>query len=248
MQVLKVEAEGLTTSFRYPHFIQGVQPTYEMPPPATLYGHICSALGEWFDPAGVEFAVHFTYAARFSEVEHTHILRPSTGRLAGTKIPKVLEGEVNPFVRQVLFRPRLVLYLNRPQWAGAFRSPRYPVVLGRSQDLFFYRSVEIVTLERAENAYLEHTLVPYDFVRYTARGVVVLMPRFLEYEKNRFPAFCRYVVLHRRVHARDFVRYEKEPAPLFWVDPASPEIDGDRLGLIFHRWVGDYEGSSLSVS
>lgn len=58
MQVLKVVVEGLTTSFRYPHFVQGVQPTFEMPPPATIYGHICSALGEWVDPKGVTFAYH----------------------------------------------------------------------------------------------------------------------------------------------------------------------------------------------
>jgi CRISPR-associated protein Cas5t len=248
MQVLKVVAEGLTASFRYPHFMQGVQPTYEMPPPATLYGHICSALGEWFNPAGVEFAVHFTYAARFTEVEHTHVLRPATGKLGKTKIPKVLEGEVNPFMRDILFRPRLVLYLNRPEWAGAFRSPRYSVVLGRSQDLFFYRSVEVIELKKSERAYLEHTLLPYSFIRYTARGVTVMMPRLLDYARNRFPDFGRYIVLHRRIHTRDFLRYEKEPVPSFWVDPATPDSGGDCLGLVFHRWVGNDGEETLLLS
>jgi len=64
MEALKVTAEGLTTSFRYPHFVQGVQPTYEMPPPATVYGLVCGVLGEWFDPRGVRFALHFTFAGR----------------------------------------------------------------------------------------------------------------------------------------------------------------------------------------
>ncbi|MBC7105385.1 MAG: CRISPR-associated protein Cas5 [Firmicutes bacterium] len=248
MEALKVVAEGLTTSFRYPHFMQGVQPTYDMPPPATLYGHICSVLGEWFDPAPVRFAVHFTFQGRFEEVEHTHVLRPATGRLPGMNVPKALEGEVNPFRRTILFRPRLVLYLNRPEWAAAFRSPRYPVALGRSQDLFTYRSVEVVRLQLADHAYLEHTLAPYDLVRYTAQGIVVLMPRFLDYANNRYPSFGRYVVLHRRVHTGEFLRYQGEPAPAFWVDPTSPEIRGDRLGLIFHRWVGEDERLGLQVS
>lgn len=52
MQVLKIVLEGVTTSFRYPHFMLGVQPSFPPPPPATIYGHVCSALGEWVAPEG----------------------------------------------------------------------------------------------------------------------------------------------------------------------------------------------------
>jgi len=247
MRVLKVVAEGLTTSFRYPHFMQEVQPTYEMPPPATLYGHICSALGEWFDPEGVQFAIHFTFQTQFEDLEHTHLLAPKGGRLKGTSLPKVLEGRVLPFHRGLLFRPRLVLYLNRPEWAEAFRHPRYPVVLGRSQDLFTYTSIEVVDLEQATSAYFEHTLAPYSFARRTTRGVVVLMPRFLDYRHNRHPTFGRYVVLRRRVHSREFLRFAGEPEMCFWIDPTAPEVNGDRLGLAFHTWVGD-DDSTLRLA
>jgi len=247
MRVLKIVAEGLVTSFRYPHFMQGVQPTYEMPPPATLYGHICSAVGEWFDPIGVEFAVHFTFQSRFEDIEHTHILTPGRGRLKGTSLPKALEGQVNPFQRGLLFRPRLVLYLNRPEWADAFRHPRYPVILGRSQDLFTYITVEIADLEPATSAYFEHTLAPYSFARRTAQGIVVLMPRFLDYRRNRCPTFGRYVVLNRRVHSRNFLRFAGETEEQFWTDPTAPEISGDPLGLTFHTWVGD-DDSTLRLA
>ncbi|MBE0448849.1 MAG: CRISPR-associated protein Cas5 [Actinobacteria bacterium] len=241
MEALKVVAEGLTTSFRYPHFMQGIQPTFEMPPPATVYGHISSVLGEWFDPTGVRFAVHFSFEARFEDIEHTHVLTSATGKLKGTDVPKVLEGAVNPFTRALLFKPRLVLYLNRPEWAEAFRSPRYPVILGRSQDLFTYTEVDVVNLYQSDHAYFEHTLAPYSFALKTARGVVVLMPRFLDYENRRFPAFSQFVVLHRRVHSHEFLRYEGEPSLPFWVDPVSAEINGDKLGLIFHSWIEDDE-------
>jgi len=36
MPVLRIEAEGLTTSFRYPHCLAIRQPTFLMPPPATI--------------------------------------------------------------------------------------------------------------------------------------------------------------------------------------------------------------------
>lgn len=242
MQVLKVVAEGLTTSFRYPHFMQGVQPTFEMPPPATIYGHICSALGEWVSPEGLEFAYHFTHAGQFDDVEHVHVLAAKGGNLPGTKTAKVLEGAVNPFKRALLFQPRLTLYLNRPEWLAAFRSPRYPVALGRSQDLFTYTSVGVVELEQAEGAYFEHTLAPYRMALQAARGYVVLMPRFLEYQTGRTPFFARYLVLTRRTYSPDLWRVEGLPNDTaYWIDPASPTDRGMRRGLLFHTFVGEYD-------
>ncbi|MFZ5436924.1 MAG: CRISPR-associated protein Cas5 [Bacillota bacterium] len=240
MKVLKVVAEGTVTSFRYPHFMIAVQPTYEVPPPATLYGHICSSLGEWFDPVGVKFAIHFTYEAKFEDVEHTHIVEASTGTLEGTTYPKTQWGNINPYIRELLFRPKMVLYLNKPEWADAFRCPKYPVVLGRSQDLFSYRKVEIVNLIRGTNAYFEHTLAPYELVRHTSRGVALLMPRYLRYEEGRFPEFERYVMLCTRVHFNDMLQIPGSQLD-FWLDPSARIVNGDCLGLFFHGWISDGE-------
>ncbi len=242
MHVLKVVAEGLTTSFRYPHFMQGIHPTFEMPPPATIYGHICSTLGEWIKPDGIEFAYHFTHLGKFDDVENIHVVVSSSGNLPGTKHPKALEGIINPFKRTILFQPRLILYLNKPEWEEAFRSPSYTVVLGRSQDLFTYISVEIVKLTRAHHAYFEHTLIPYKMGFQTGRGYALLMPRFLEYAQSRSAIFARYVVLKQRIHTSEFLHFpgvadESE----FWIDPTSLEDDGDYLGLAFHTFVGEYD-------
>ena len=242
MRVLKVTAEGLTTSFRYPHFIQQVQPTFPMPPPSTIYGHIASALGDWFDPVGVRFAYHFTYATKKKELEHTIILAESSGKLKGTKIPKVLEGRVNPFDREVLFLPRLTLYVNQPEWLPYFHSPQYAVVLGRSQDLFTYTSVEIVELEQAEHAYFEHTLLPYSSNRHTSRGYAVLMPRYVDYFVKRRPFFARYFVVQERIHNYQFPWFGNKPQEQYWVDPTTPEIKGDQLGLQFLGFVGEEDG------
>jgi CRISPR-associated protein Cas5t len=235
MQVLKVVAEGLTTSFRYPHFMQQIHPTYEMPPPATIYGHICSALGEWFDPVGVEFAYHFTYDAQVTDLEHIIVLSPSTGKLPGSTIPKVLEGKVNPFERAILFRPTLTLYLNRPEWIDAFRSPRYAVVLGRSQDLFSYTKIEVVTLQQRDRAYFQHTLAPHEMALQFGRGITVLMPQFVDYQNNRAPTFNRYVTLRERVQLPDeeLLQFSGFSYGPYWIDPTTPEVKGAYLGLPF---------------
>lgn len=236
MKVLKVIAEGLTTSFRYPHFMQQIHPSFQMPPPATIYGHICSALGEWFDPTGVRFAYHFTHQGHVEDIEYIIVLYPSSGYLKGTKISKVLEGNINPFERELLFKPKLTLYINRPEWESAFRSPKYVVSLGRSQDLFTYTQIEVIELRKSDKAYFEHTLLPYEMGIKIARGVSVLMPRFLDYANKRRPSFNQYIVLNERVFSDDFVDQSYTP---YWVDITMPKIKENYLGLVFHDFLGD---------
>ncbi|MBN1920034.1 MAG: CRISPR-associated protein Cas5 [Anaerolineae bacterium] len=247
MRVLKVVAEGLTTSFRYPHFMQQIHPSYQMPPPATIYGHIASALGEWFEPAGVQFAYHFTAQGSVQDMEHIIVLSAATGKLPDTEIPKVLEGNVNPFRRELLFQPRLTLYLNRPEWENAFRHPRYAVVLGRSQDLFTYTRTEVVDLQPAAQAYFEHTLLPHSMATQVRRGVTVLMPRYLDYARKRAPVFSRYLVLQERVHSADFITFDQPSVQEYWTDPQAPIHNGAALGLAFHSFVGD-DGEALTLA
>lgn len=241
MHVLRVVAEGMTTSFRYPHFMQQIHPTYEMPPPATIYGHICSALGEWFDPTGVAFAYHFTFDASVTDLEHIIVLSPATGKLPRTGEPKVLEGNVTPFNRDLLFRPRLTLYINRPDWLPAFRSPRFAVVLGRSQDLFTYRQVDVIELVQRERAYFEHTIAPHEMALQFGRGVTLLMPQYVDYEQKRRPRFKQYVMLRERVllPSEEILQFSSISYGPYWVDPTTPAIDGVHLGLIFHRFLED---------
>jgi CRISPR-associated protein Cas5t len=249
MQVLKVVAEGLTTSFRRPHFMWGIQPTFRMPPPATIYGHICSALGEVVPPEGIAFAYHFTARAAFSDVEHTIIVTASDTKrkIKGTDYPEALQGSVQPFKRELLFQPRLILYINRPDWLDAFRHPHYAVVLGRSQDLFTYTSLQVIELQQAERAYFEHTLLPYGMAVQVGEGFTELLPRYLDYENKRTPTSARYLLLENRVLSDSFWFAEMGGSKMFWVDPTSQQYEGAHLGLAFHTFVGDqYESFSLA--
>ncbi|OAN42901.1 type I-B CRISPR-associated protein Cas5 [Chloroflexus islandicus] len=236
MQVLKIVLEGVTTSFRYPHFMLGVQPSFPLPPPATIYGHVCSALGEWVEPEGLAFAYHFTVAGEGHDLEHIHVLSAASGKLPGGE-RKVLEGNVNPFKRHILLFPRLVLYLNRPDWIDAFRSPRYPVVLGRSQDLAAYTQIEVIELQPAAQVYFEHTLLPFALAAQAPAGVVTLMPRWINYRDRRRPTFARYLMLAERVTSAQMLRFGDQQ-PVYWSDPTAPRVDGLPLGLWFHSFVG----------
>ncbi len=227
MQVVKVVMRGTVTSFRYPHFLQGVQPTYEMPPPSTLYGHLCSAAGYEVSPEGIEFAIHFTYAAKQRDVEHTY-----------TSVPYI---QANPFQRELLFFPRLTLYLTPVSYLEAFLAPRYPVVLGRSQDLMTYESVKLVTLYRAERAYFEHTLISFSDAIHFQRTIAVTMARYIQ-PQTRQPEWGQYAIVKDRSpypppDAPDGASY-----PAVWVDtdqddPATrTPYEGRYRGLMFQRF------------
>jgi CRISPR-associated protein Cas5t len=256
VQVVRVEMEGITTSFRYPHFMWGRHPTFEMPPPATIYGHICSAVGEWVDPAGVSFGYTFTHEGKGEDLEHVHAVSAGTGKSLREKgrgvvfaEPVNTQGNVNPLTREFLFRPRMTLYVSPTEYTEFFKSPYYSTILGRSQDLMSYRSVKAIELERASQAYYEHTILPWEMQVRTRRGITILMPRYVDYSRGREPAFERYVLLQSRVvlrptdesqedlmeEERPVIRYEGESME-HWVDPDSPEHKGAKRGVWMHRF------------
>lgn len=240
MKVLKVTAQGLTTSFRMPHFVFGLQPTFEMPPPSTIFGLICSSLGDIVDPMGLAFAYHFSYQSRFEDLEYVHLIGPAKGKFGAEKHQKVMEGKANIFRREILFNPKLVLYINHPEWKKDFEQPHYTVALGRSQDLFTYLSVEEIELVRSPHAYFEHTLIPYKRATQVGQGVVHLLPRYIDYTQDRKVTNQRYLLLHQRVHSGSFWTVdEKEES--FWVDPTMLPVKGSHLGLFFHTFVGEQD-------
>jgi len=108
-------------------------------------------------------------------------------------------------------------------------------VLGRSQDLFTYTSVEIIELEQAERAYFEHTLLPHDMALQIGRGVTVTMPRFLDYQRNRAPSWERYVIHKERVLLPDDapVRFSHIDYGPYWIDPSTQVVKGAHRGLQF---------------
>lgn len=221
LDVVKVVMKGPITSFRYPHFVQGVQPTYEMPPPATIYGLICAAIGRFEPPDALRFGLHFTYETKFRDLEHIHLDIPYR--------------QANPFQRELLFNPTLTLYVAPADYAEFFYHPRRPVALGRSQDLMTYTAVEVVTLERSVTAYFEHTLLPAAYAPRFRRTVAVTMARFID--QRRRPAWASYAMLKERVVYPDEDDPYRSMYETVWVDRNAPEHAGLPRGVIFHEFV-----------
>lgn len=240
LDVIKVVAEGPVTSFRYPHFIQGRHPTYQLPPPATIYGHICSAYGDWLPPESLQFAYHFQHDGRFTDYEHLHF-REKSG-----------EKKLAPFNRDLLFNPRLTLYVDRLDLLPYFHTPRYAVALGRSQDLMMYTSVRVVTLERTERTYFEGTLLTLSDAALLHGGYVSeTMPRYID--PRRQPQWAQYALLTRPAlypppdteldiwgeWEDDTETLAVEGAIDFWVDPSEkgwqryPDLP---RGVVFHSF------------
>jgi CRISPR-associated protein Cas5t len=230
MKVLKVVAEGLTTSFRYPHFIQGMHITFEMPPPSTIYGHICSAVGEDIGRNYTRFAYHFQYETKFEDYEHLHFF----GK----------ESKMNPFKREQLFKPKLTLYLDNISLLSAFISPHYPVVLGRSQDLMTYTTAEIIELQPAERAFYSGTLLSLEqAMQLNGNSYAVTMPRFIN--EQRETVWGQYSILKHTYNPLIYpnaegLSFEIENPIEIWVDPQNdashsylPEL---RRGIVWHEW------------
>jgi CRISPR-associated protein Cas5t len=228
MQVLKVVAEGMVTSFRYPYFVQGVHPTFEMPPPATIYGHVCSAVGDFIPPDSTRFAYHFSYEGRFKDYEHL-LFFPD-------------ESPLKPATRELLFRPKLTLYLSNVALIDAFRRPRYAVTLGRGQDLMTYPATSpphLVNLQPAHHAFFERTLLPLDEApAFGEYAYTVTMPRYID--ARRRVTNGRYAVITKAVEYPNekALQFEGYPTQTYFVDPyESHPVSGLKRGVIWHDWV-----------
>lgn len=199
-RVLKVEVSAITTSFRYPLVMIGRLPTYEMPPPATIYGHLCGVLGEWFQPKDLEFAYTFTHQGLGEDIELAQVLEVSAGRKDKNlnNLPKNVEGSLNPQKRQFLLRPSMILYLRGTNelletLRKGFMSPHFAYLLGRSQDLATCNSAEYVELYESDRAFYSNTLLPWRLRPFVTVGEPVHMPKFIDYQRLREPVFERYL-------------------------------------------------------
>lgn len=204
-RVLKVESSAVTASFRYPHIMIGRLPTFEMPPPATIYGHLSGVLGEWFEPKGLKFAYTFTHQGIGEDIELGHMIEINMTKkdknLNG--LPKNVEGSLNPQRRNFLFRPRMTLYLSGDEEVlsrlkKAFLSPAFAYILGRTQDLATCHSAEWVELAFSDRVFYSNTLLPWSLRQWVLPGVPVFMPESINYQNLREPRFERYLQLTNR--------------------------------------------------
>lgn len=248
LTVLKVEVSAPTASFRIPHVMIGRLPTFKMPPPATVYGYLAGALGEWFDPSGLQFSYIFTFEGIGEDLESAHIVERSRGSLWKGGPPRNIVGNVNPQRREFLFKPYMTLYLSGPkvhlqQIDKAVKEPRFNSLLGRSQDLATCQRTAFVELYSSKEGFFSNTILPWRLRPWILRGVPLFMPKRVDYKYYREPYFERYLEIDQiplRVYEGSPDVTNLERFGLFFVDTEeSVHLAGQTLyrGLIFHEFV-----------
>lgn len=147
MKSLRILIEGWVSSFRYPAFISGFQPSLPVPPLSTIYGLISAARGDLVTPEDLSVGYIFTHRGRAVDLETIY-------ELSG------LKGKSNVIKREFLVEPKIYLYLDDLSYENYFRHPYYPLLLGRSSDLVQISEIKEINLEKRFNAKLGKTILP----------------------------------------------------------------------------------------
>ncbi|BDZ70613.1 type I-B CRISPR-associated protein Cas5b [Methanobacterium petrolearium] len=147
MKALRVLIGGWVTSFRYPAFISGFQPTLPVPPLSTIYGLISAAKGELVTPEDLSVGYIFNHQGRAVDLETIY-------ELSG------LNGKSNVVKREFLVDPEIYLYVDDLDYQDYFKTPHYPLLLGRSTDLVTIKEIKEVKLEKESNIKLGKTILP----------------------------------------------------------------------------------------
>lgn len=254
---LKVHTTSITSSFRYPHVNVGELPTFDMPPPSTIYGHISAVLGDLLPDSvsqELEFAYIFSYDGKAFDCEtlHTTEITGEKSKLTykGKVYKKNIEITTNVQSRQFLLNCDLKLYLKSDNTdlldtlKKAFMRPYHPYILGRSQDLATCHKAEFISLtEQKNDIFMHHSLIPFSWRQYITAGEPVLMTSKIDHNNNRQPTFNRYLQLLKR----PLMIYDGSPDLIqnipdsIYVDTSEVKNLNDRnlvRGLYFHKLNG----------
>lgn len=162
MKFLRILVNGWTASFRYPSFVSGFQPTLPVPPLSTIYGLLSAIKGEYVTPKDMDVGFIFSYDSKSVDLETIYEIKGLTG------------NKSNIIKREFLFNPKLYLYTSDLSFKKYLKSPKYPILLGRSSDLAMIKEIKEVDLVKKDNVNLGNTILPYGTEG--AFGVIQALP------------------------------------------------------------------------
>lgn len=186
MDAIRVEVRAYTASFRVPGMM-GYQITSPVPPPSTVYGLLAAACGREVPPEETWIAYRFDYAALAQDLEKI-IFFGEKGPQWNSKLNAVGSGVVT---REFLSDVCLTLYLKPGAAAESLLRPRFPLVLGRSQDVAYVASHREVQLEAIESAELSGVLLRFPVRDPNLRSRLLSFPTFFTVEAQRMARAVR---------------------------------------------------------
>lgn len=174
INALHVRIEGLTSSFRYPLIISGLQLSVPVPTYSSILGMISSCAGRIV--SSKETRIGFEFYCKSDNVDIERTVRLSNkGKLKLNPVQGILK-------RQIYWHPVMDLYLTNLNLKGAFENPVSTPSFGRSQDIAWISRVNEVTLTPLNRGMLAPTLIPMNMLK--KKGVPGLVSRLPEWFDN----------------------------------------------------------------
>jgi CRISPR-associated protein Cas5t len=140
MKLLRVCIRGWTATFRLPLLYTGTGLSAPVPPYSTLLGLIGSGAGREMQPTETRIGYEFRSEGLALDLERTQRLMMRARQLR----PHPERGVAR---RQFHMRPQLDLYLDNLGLRSVFESPQNVLCLGRSQDVAWITTVDVVEAE-----------------------------------------------------------------------------------------------------
>lgn len=182
MRALHATIRAYTASFRAPGVSAGYQITLPLPPLSTVYGLLAAACGVDVDPKSVWVAYRFHFDAEAEDLEKI-IKFIEKGPEWNAKAEQVV---TMPIRRQLLVNTVLELYVPAEEYLRrALQTPRYPLLLGRSQDVAYVERLEEVNLEAATEGEVKGVILP--FPAPGVQSLVYNLPTYLPTHPPRRP-------------------------------------------------------------
>ncbi|MFE6727767.1 CRISPR-associated protein Cas5 [Streptomyces californicus] len=158
----RMEFYAPVASFRDPLFPR-VARALPVAPPSTVRGLLAAATGAAAEPVSLGIAAHADGAGVDTETYHPIAADGTNPAVAGRV--RAIKGGMTIRDRPFLAGVHLTVWLPEPDGSRlhqALRRPRWPLRLGRSQDLVHVRAMTPVVLEPADTAAIGHALAPQD--------------------------------------------------------------------------------------
>lgn len=166
MKVYRIHLSSWTASFRYPNMISGFQPTLDAPPFSTINGLIAAAKGDSFKPENEKIGFVFRADSKNVDIEKIYQMKNS---LSGIN-SNVIQREFFSFAE-------LFLYTDSKKICSYFEKPKFPLLLGRLNDLAGVDEIkEFEADEKEKLTNLKGTIIPFKLG--LMPGAVQALPKY----------------------------------------------------------------------
>lgn len=153
---LEVQFEGWTSTPRMPFILSGNAICMAVPSYSLLLGLIGCCHGRLISPEEVRIGYKYSFDGTAEDIETRRRLVYD-----GKRIKPNTKG-ADAYRREFHVKPRLTLWLNRPDWLENFKYPKGAPSLGRSQDLLkiISGSVRLIEAEPVTSGKINGCLIP----------------------------------------------------------------------------------------